>query len=212
MPIGYIKLVGRLRTFLQSNTRLILAENDGKPLDPDIQPLECVDGSDFPGLEILRLEHTLVQRPPLHFSPEDDFLWFSEVVTPEVMTGLNQNYGTQLEHIRNVIVEEHVWNIGTIDLLESLRGVRFILIWLESCQFLVGARHTTVEGYQKRAAQLEERDKITFQGRAQRVVVYSDSLGNVYSGIGVTAQGLEELLRSEPYFSNRSTVGQPRPK
>lgn len=210
MPIGYIKLVGRLRTFLQSDTRSILAENDGKPLDPDIQPLECVDGSDFPGLEVLCLKHPMVERPALQFSPEDDFLWFSEAVTSSVMKGLGKDYGTQLEHIRNVIVEEHVWDIETIGLLESLQGVRFILVWLESCKFLLGARHTTKEGYKKRAAQFEEIDRVAFQGRAH-IVVYSDLYGNVYGGLGVTASESEavhevESLLSQSKYCRSTTV------
>ncbi|KAG9252689.1 uncharacterized protein F5Z01DRAFT_638189 [Emericellopsis atlantica] len=165
------------------------ASANGKLLDEDIQPLECSDiAGSMPRPEIVRLEHPLFPNSALHFYPEVDFIWLSENVTPLAMTDLQRHYGSQLNNIQNIIVEEDVWDSDDIlEILSGLQNIRLIRVWLESYRFHPGSKPRTREHYMKRATKLQERDQSILEGRVDSLVVYVDSDDNIYGGFRVTA-------------------------
>lgn len=142
----------------------------------------------------VRSRHVRLQHPGLVWSslalhPEIDILWLHFAASSEHADELREDYGRQLDHFKNVIVEEiGIWTDldEVLEIMEPFRNIQIIHIWLETNRYNEGdfPLHTREE-LEERARELQERDGPALSGR-NWVAGMIDDEGNICGGFRAT--------------------------
>ncbi|KAK8912599.1 hypothetical protein MANI_024520 [Metarhizium anisopliae] len=185
VELSYLRVLSTLSTFLSHDTATI-SEDDAQPLEED--PLRFQERF-VPFAETgvchhwIRLQHPMLSFSTFYIHPERDILWLGHETETEDLEELSSYYGAQLSTVQNVLFEQSEWD----DLDESLRklerfhGIRVIYVWLDGFRFLPGATVTNQQGYLKKAAEFQARDRRALFGR-NLMVEYLDHENNIYGG------------------------------
>ncbi|KAH7323211.1 hypothetical protein B0I35DRAFT_427312 [Stachybotrys elegans] len=181
----YMRRLCPLSTFLQQDTSVLFEDY---PASIDSSTSSAMSTSVEPTERFLHryilLQHPGVENSSIYFNPASDILWLSHEIELESVKELRRFYGSQLDSIESVIVEESgLWVSADMarGILDVLVGIRVVYVWLESYRFENGVPLTTESGYLHQAREFEARDRAAFQGRTL-MVEYIDHEGNVFGG------------------------------
>ncbi|KAH8652929.1 hypothetical protein BGZ61DRAFT_214353 [Ilyonectria robusta] len=162
----YFRVSCRLSTFLQQDVA-DLSEEQGAPLEADQNSLSI---------------HNELDKMALHRYL--DILWLHFDATMETARELRQYYGRQLDHFKNVIIDETgIWSHldQALEIMEPFRNIQIVHVWLESNRYSEESPPRTREEYLERARELQRRDWPALIGR-NWIVNYIDDDGHIYGG------------------------------
>ncbi|CVK92454.1 uncharacterized protein FMAN_07350 [Fusarium mangiferae] len=180
----YFRVSCRLSTFLQQDLAE-LGEDEEVPLEAEQNSLSIHNESDRMSLHrYVRLQHPGLPSSNLVFHPEVDILWLHFDAETEIAYELRRSYGRQLDHFKNVIVEETgLWgNLEkALEIMRSFRNIQIVHVWLESNRYDEVETQRTTEELLEVARKLQMRDRPALR-RLNWVVNYVDDDGQVYGG------------------------------
>lgn len=131
------------------------------------------------------LRHPGIESSGFFICQSLDVLWLSHEIMLESVEELRRFYGTKLDRIQRVIVEEvGLWSDleKALKVMDLFKGIRTVYVWLESHYFDLDLIPTTESEYLSRTRKLKARDEAAVHGRMW-MVEYIDDDSNVYGGL-----------------------------